>query len=77
MRDESEQKRGHIFQGFGMKIEAFLGMVFKVLFIVSGSYGTICTADYGHGKRGMEDVVQQYNFGMKNEAYLCGTDLVL
>jgi hypothetical protein len=50
---------------------------FRILVVVYGSYGTVRTADYGHEKQGTEEVVQQYGFGMENEADLCGTDLVL
>ena len=75
-----------------MKMEAFLGTVFEVMFAVSGSYETVCTVDCGHGKQGMEEVGQRYGFGMENEAEearqwydfgteneadFCGTNLVL
>jgi hypothetical protein len=50
---------------------------FYFLFTVFGSYGTVCTVDCGHEKRGMEEAGQRYDFGTKNEADLCGTDLVL
>jgi hypothetical protein len=50
---------------------------FRIFVVVYGPYGTVRTADCGHGKRGTEEVVQQYGFGTENEADLCGTDLVL
>jgi hypothetical protein len=44
------------------KNRGILGMVFEADFnffvVVSRSYGTVCTADYGHGKRGIEEVIQ-------------------
>jgi hypothetical protein len=67
--------------GFGMEIEAIFGTVFEAVFRFSvgffGPYGTVRTSDCGHGKRGTEEAGQQYDFGTKNEADFCGTDLVL
>jgi hypothetical protein len=62
------------------KIEAVLDMIFEVdfqiLFIVSGSYGTICTTDCWHENRGTEQVLQHYGFGTENEAEFGGTVLL-
>ena len=54
-----------------------LEAIFRFLVVVFGQYETVHTVDYGHGKRGTEEAGQQYDFGMKNEVDLCGTDLVL
>jgi hypothetical protein len=66
---------------FGMEIEAIFGTVFGAIFsfsvVVFGPYGTVRTVDCGHEKRGTEEVGQRYDFGTKNEADFCGTDLVL
>ena len=45
--------------------------------VVFGLYGTVRIVDYGHGKRGMEEVGLWYDFGMENVADFYGTDLVL
>jgi hypothetical protein len=67
--------------GFGTEIEAVLGTIFKVdfriLFVVSGPYGTVRTTDCWHENRGTEEVVQQYGFGTENEVEFGGTVLVL
>jgi hypothetical protein len=67
--------------GFGMEIEAFWGTIFevdfKILVVVYGSYGTVHTVVCGHKNRGTEQVVQQYHFGMENEADFYGTVLVM
>jgi hypothetical protein len=58
-----------------------LGTIFEVdfifMFVVFGLYGTVHTIDCWQEKRGMEEVVQQYGFGTKNEAKFGGTVLVL
>jgi hypothetical protein len=61
--------------------QGILGTVFEVDFriwvVVSRPYETVRTTNCGHKKRGTKEVVQQYGFGMENEANFCGTDLVL
>jgi hypothetical protein len=67
--------------GFWHENRGILGTIFeahfKIFVLVSGLYEIVRTAHHGHKKRGTEEVVQQYGFGTENEAYFCGTNLVL
>jgi hypothetical protein len=66
---------------FGKEIKVIFGTIFAVVFRLSvavfGPYRTVRSCDCGHEKQGMKEVGQRYGFGTKNEADLCGTDLVL